>query len=175
MVQILKGGIKLKKITVKKILSNILEILSGTFFITCTCLVLVNIFLRYFIKTGLYWSEEVCTGCFVWGVYLGAAACYKRGMHLGVDVLVKKFPSAIQKVVKILVDLLLVVLNGYITYQSYIYVALSYKKPTAVLNISSAYISSSLVVSFAFMTIFSIKFVIDDIKKCTSIDEEVYR
>ncbi len=154
----------MKDITAKKIFSNLLEIASGTCFLVCTGLVLVNVFLRYFLHTGLYWSEEVCTSCFVWGVYLGAAACYKRQMHLGVDVLVKKLPMTVQKIFTIILDILLIVLNAYIAYESYVYVTLSHTKPTAVLNISSAFISVSLVVSFACMTIFSVKFLIDDIK-----------
>lgn len=153
----------MKNITIKTILSNILEILAGGFILICTGLVLVNVFLRYFMHTGLYWSEEVCTSCFVWAVYIGAAACYKRGMHLGVDVLVNKLPGGAKKVVKLIVDALLVVLNAYITYVAYIYVSLSYKKPTAVLNVSTAYISSSLVISFACMTIFSVMFLIRDL------------
>lgn len=153
----------MKNITIKTILSNILEILAGGFILICTGLVLVNVFLRYFMHTGLYWSEEVCTSCFVWAVYIGAAACYKRGMHLGVDVLVNKLPGGAKKIVKLIVDALLVILNAYITYVAYIYVSLSYKKPTAVLNISTAYISSSLVISFACMTIFSVMFLIRDL------------
>lgn len=153
----------MKNITVKTILSNILEIMAGGFILICTGLVLVNVFLRYFMHTGLYWSEEVCTSCFVWAVYIGAAACYKRGMHLGVDVLVNKLPGGARRVVKLVVDALLVVLNAYITYVAYIYVSLSYKKPTAVLNVSTAYISSSLVISFACMTVFSVLFLAKDL------------
>jgi TRAP-type C4-dicarboxylate transport system permease small subunit len=153
----------MKDITPKKIICNLLEIASGAFFIVCTVLVLINVFLRYFLNTGLYWSEEICTSCFVWGVYLGAAACYKRQMHLGVDVIVKRLPSMIQKIVTIIVDILLIVLNAYITYESYVYVSLSHTKPTAVLNVSTAFISTSLVISFACMTLFSVNFLIQDL------------
>jgi TRAP-type C4-dicarboxylate transport system permease small subunit len=114
--------------------------------------------------TGLYWSEEVCTGCFVWAVFLGSAACYKRQLHLGVDVIVKRLPAAVQKIVTIIVDIILIVLNGYITYESYVYVTLSYTKPTAVLGVSSAYISTSIVISFACMTVFSVYFLIQDLR-----------
>lgn len=160
-----------KNITLKSVFCNILEIFSGTFILICTALVIMNVFLRYFLNTGLYWSEEVCTGCFVWAVYLGAAACYKRRMHMGVDVLVNKLPSVVRKVVTIIMDILLIALNGYITYQSGVYISLSYTKPTPVLNVSTAYISSSLFISFACMTVFSVKFLIDDIKKQNNKEE----
>ena len=155
----------MKKITPKVIVSNLFEIAAGACLIVCTCIVLVNVFLRYFMHTGLYWTEEVCTSCFVWAVYLGAAACYKRSMHMGVDVIVKRLPAKVKKIVTIIVDLLLIVLNAYITYESFVYVTLSHTKNTAVLNVSTAYISTSLVIAFAYMTVFSVVFLINDIKK----------
>lgn len=163
----------MKSITVKTVLSNLLEIFSGLFFVICTVLVIVNVFLRYFLNAGLYWSEEVCTGCFVWAVYLGAAACYKRRIHMGVDLIVKKLPGKVRKAVTVTVDFILVILNGFISYQSYVYISLSYTKPTPVLDISTAYISSSLVVSFSCMFVFSIIFMIRDIRQPASVGEGV--
>ena len=154
----------MKSITARTVLSNLLEIFSGMFFVICTVLVIVNVFLRYFLNVGLYWSEEVCTGCFVWAVYLGAAACYKRRIHMGVDLIVKKLPGRARKTATVIVDFILVILNGFITYQSYVYISLSHTKPTPVLDISTAFISSSLVVSFACMFVFSIIFMIRDIR-----------
>jgi TRAP-type C4-dicarboxylate transport system permease small subunit len=46
-----------------------------------------------------------------------------------------------------------------------VYVTLSHTKNTAVLNVSTAYISTSLVIAFAYMTVFSVVFLINDIKK----------
>ena len=127
----------------KRILSNFEEIIAGIFIMITTVLVVINVFLRYFMKTGLYWSEEVATICFVWSVFIGAAASYKRGQHIGVDIIVNKLPKTIRNIVIILVDLILILLNGYITYIGIIYISRSYIKPTAVLGISSAYVSLS--------------------------------
>lgn len=66
----------------KKIISNLEEIIASGFIIVTTVLVIINVFLRYFMDTGLYWSEEVATGCFVWAVFIGAVAGYKRGKHM---------------------------------------------------------------------------------------------
>ena len=54
--------------TVKFILGHFEEILASIFIVITTSLVLVNVFLRYFMRTGLYWTEEVTTSCFVWCV-----------------------------------------------------------------------------------------------------------
>lgn len=33
---------------------------------------------------------------FVWTAFIGAAACYKRRQHMGVDVIVKRLPQKVQ-------------------------------------------------------------------------------
>ena len=141
---------------VKFVMEHFEEVLAAVFIIITTSLVLLNVFLRYFMKTGLYWTEEVTTSCFVWSVFLGAASGYRRGMHIGVDILVSKLPEALRKLVNILVCLVLLITNGYIFYLSITFVRLSYVKPTAVLGISSAWVSSALVVGFGLTTLYSV-------------------
>lgn len=148
----------------KKFMINFEEIFASLFIVTTTTLVMLNVVLRYFFKTGIYWSEEVATGCFVWSVFLGAAAGYKRKAHVGVDMLVSLANDKVKELVTIIVDVILLVINGYITYIAVIYLRLSYTKPTPVLGISSATISASILVSFALMSVYSILFLVRDIR-----------
>lgn len=142
---------------VKIALDNMEIIIASIFIVITTSIVLVNVFLRYFMHTGLYWSEEVATSCFVWCVFIGSAGAYRNHAHLGVDLVVKKLPKIPRMIVEIIVDLILIVLNAYILYLSVIFVSHSYVKPTAVLGVSSAWVSSSLIVSFGLTTIYAIK------------------
>lgn len=155
----------MKESYLKKILTNLEEIIASGFIILTTVLVVINVFMRYFLKAGLYWSEEVATASFVWAVFIGAVAGYKKGKHIGVDILVILLPAKIQKAVVIIVDMVLILLNGYMTYLAVIFISLSYIKPTPVLGISSAYISSALLVSFIWVTIYSVIFLVRDIKR----------
>ena len=141
---------------VKFLINHFEEIAASIFIVITTALVLMNVFLRYFMRTGLYWSEEVATSCFVWSVFLGSASAYRRGMHIGVDILVNKLPKAFRNIVKLLVHIVLLVTNGYIFYLSIIFVSLSYVKPTAVLGVSSAWVSSALIVGFGLTTFYSV-------------------
>ncbi len=161
------------KQNVKKFFQNFEIIFSSTFLIVTTVLVMMNVVLRYFFNMGITWSEEVATGCFVWSVFLGAAAGYKLQIHVGVDMLVNMCPPTMKKIITIIVDCILLLINGYITYIAVIYLSLSYKKPTPVLNISTAYISSSLLVSFGLMTVYSIVFLIRDCKAPKELQGEV--
>ena len=161
------------KQNVKKFFLNFELIFSSMFLIVTTTLVMINVIFRYFLNLGITWSEEVATGCFVWSVFLGAAAGYKLQIHVGVDMLVNMCPPTMKKIITLIVDGILLFINGYITYIAVIYLSLSYKKPTPVLNISTAYISSSILVSFALMTIYSIVFLIRDCKAPIDIKGEV--
>lgn len=151
--------------TLKDFLKNFEEIFASLFIVTTTVLVMMNVVLRYFFKTGIYWSEEVATGCFVWSVFLGAAAGYKRKAHVGVDMLVALASDKVKELVTVIVDVILLIINGYISYIAIIYLRLSYTKPTPVLGISSATISSSILVSFGLMTLYSVLFLIRDIRE----------
>ena len=156
---------------VKLFLNNFELIFASLCVTTTTLLVLMNVFLRYFMNTGIYWSEEVATMCFVWCIFVGSASAYKNGAHLGVDLLVRKLPKVPRAIVKILVDILLILINGYILYLSVKFVSTSYQKPTAVLAISSAWVSSSLIVGFGLTTIYAIRDLIKDIVKTVKGEE----
>ena len=150
---------------VKLFLNNFELVFASLCVTTTTLLVLMNVFLRYFMNTGIYWSEEVATMCFVWCIFVGSASAYKNGAHLGVDLLVRKLPKVPRAIVKILVDILLILINGYILYLSIKFVSTSYQKPTAVLAISSAWVSSSLIVGFGLTTIYAIRDMVVDVIK----------
>ncbi len=149
--------------SLKFILQNLEDLVASAFLIVTTVLVIINIIMRYILNSGLVWSEEVATGCFVWSVFIGAVAVFKHRGHVGVDLLVKRFPAVLQKAVRLITDLILVVLNGYMAYLSVLYIQTSYTKMTPVLGVSSAYISSSVLIAFVLMTIYAVKFVIGDL------------
>ena len=149
----------------KKLLDNFEEIIASLFLMGTTVLVVANIISRYFLKTGISWSEEVATGFFVWSVFIGAAAAFKKGQHIGIDIIVSKLSGRNRAIANVLIDLVVLIVIGFITVFSVLYVKTSYTKPTPVLGVSSAYISSSIIVGFTFMLIRAFIFLFDDIKK----------
>ncbi len=152
----------MKDVSLKKLIANFEEIAAAVFISATTLIVIVNVILRYFFQSPVSWSEEVATGCFVWGVFLGAAACYKRKLHVSVDFLIKYVPDGGKKLFRVVIDLIMLLINAYIIYMAVKYVKVSYRKPTAVLGISSVTISASILVSFILMTVYSAIFLIKD-------------
>lgn len=145
----------MKNSKLKFLLQYFETIVAAGFLVVTTVLVITNVFMRYVLNSGIVWSEEVATGCFVWTIFLGSAAAYKNGALIGVDTLVKRFPKSLYNVTTLIVQAILVVVNAVLTYLSCIYVSLSYTKMTPVMGVTSAWISSSLIVSFGLTTIYS--------------------
>lgn len=145
------------------VLHNLEDIVAAAFLTVTTVLVIINIIMRYILNSGIVWTEEVATGCFVWSVFIGAAAVFKHRGHVGVDLVVKALPETARKAVTAVTDIILVVLNGYMSYLAVLYIRTSYTKMTPVLGVSSAYISSSVLIAFVLMTLYSVKFVWDDL------------
>ena len=109
----------------KKLLNNFEEIIASLFICCTLVLVVANIFLRYFVKTGIPWSEEAATACFVWSVYIGASAAYKQGQHIGIDLIVKHFSNNMRNVVQLIFDFIFCncfyMLFKHTLYKNYIY------------------------------------------------------
>lgn len=159
---------------IKKLLHNLEEIVSGIFIAITVLSVTTNVLLRSIANITVSGIEEVATISFIWSVYIGAAACYKKKMHIGVDFLVALLPRTFQHLFKILIDAFLCLLIGTLFYLSVIFTGYSLNKPTSVLGISSAYVNSALIVSFALILIYSFKFLWDEIKSLiTSSDRSV--
>ncbi len=146
-------------------IKNFEEIIGGIFIVITVSVVILNVVLRYFFNIGLYWVEEVATTAFVWSVFIGVSAAYKRKMHIGIDILTNILPQTFQPFVAVVVDLLMIVINGYIFYLAIIFTRASSIKPTAVLGISSAWVSSAILVGFALVTFHAIRFLIADVTR----------
>ena len=154
----------MKKITPKLLFDNLEEIVASLLFFVTLTTVIINVIMRYVIRSGLPWSEELATSCFVWTTFIGAAACYKQRMLIGIEVATSRLPQGAQNVIKLIVDLIMIIMCGVLCYLSVVYVKKTYIKPTALLGVSSATVSVSLILCFLDMTIWSVIFFFRDLK-----------
>ena len=95
---------------VMKILERIFDVieqgLGVALLIVMFVSVLIQIFFRYVLKSPLTWTEEASRYSFIWIVLLGAAFAVRRKEHVVMDVLVKRFPAALQKQIALVLNLL---------------------------------------------------------------------
>lgn len=129
-----------------------------------TLIVAANALSRYLLNNPLTQVEEIATTMFVWLIFIGASVCYKEKMHIGIDCFVGMLPLFLQRVVQILVDLLLIVVNAFMTYLSWLLTISAVSKLTPILRMPYSYIDIAAVIGFGLMTIYSIQFFIEDIR-----------
>ena len=62
-----------------------------------TVLMFANVVARYVFNTGIPWVLEAVQYLFAWVVLIGAAHGFKAGIHLGIELVVEKFPPATRR------------------------------------------------------------------------------
>jgi C4-dicarboxylate transporter, DctQ subunit len=88
---------------------------AGVFLLLFMCLLaFVNVLTRYFIRYSLAFTEEVEVAGLVWLTMLGAAAGFRRGIHLGFNLLSLRFPAFGKKILFPLATLLTLVTVGFL-------------------------------------------------------------
>ena len=71
-------------------------------------IVFANVVSRYYLHVSLAWSEEIARFMLVWLVFLGSFLAYIQDEHLGLDILVKRFPPLLRKSVAVGANLLVI-------------------------------------------------------------------
>jgi TRAP-type C4-dicarboxylate transport system permease small subunit len=69
-----------------------------------------QVFNRYFLNMSLSWSEEFQRYGQIWVVFLGIPVAYRRGMHIGMDMLDGHLSPRGKRLFSLLVDVLWLVL-----------------------------------------------------------------
>jgi len=132
---------------VVKVLEAFLGITTVVATVAMVALVFTNVVLRYGFNSGLTWSEELAVNLFVWVIFLGAILAAARDMHISVDLLTKRLPKKVQRV-------LLLITNGLVLVALYVLVVgglkiaqVTHKTISAATGIPFSYVVISVVAS----------------------------
>lgn len=77
----------------KKVYDNLEEAIGVCLLAVMAVFAFLNVITRYFIQYSFASTEEVEVACLVWLTMLGAAAGFRRGIHLGFDLVKMRFPA----------------------------------------------------------------------------------
>ncbi|MDD2206658.1 MAG: TRAP transporter small permease [Aminobacterium sp.] len=101
-------------------LERLIEIPVFILSIIMTMTVLLGVFSRYVIRSPLGWTEEFSRYVMIWMALLSVALCIWRHEHVGVTMVIKKFPRKIAKI-------LIFISNGFVFYFLYILAKYGFK------------------------------------------------
>ena len=82
-------------------------------------------------------------------------------------------PAGARRVVHLITNALLVIINGYITVLSVQFIQSSWIKRMPITKLPSSAVSTALVIGFGLMTIYSLVIFIKDLKSGNKLDGEV--
>lgn len=89
------------------IIGRTLEILVVVILVTMSCLVFLNVVLRYGFNSSISVTEEVSRYMFVWLAFLGAVLAFNDNQHVSVTLLTAKLSLAKNRILKIFTDLVI--------------------------------------------------------------------
>lgn len=109
------------------IIDRLEEILISVMLGISTLLVFAQVVARYVFNAGITWAPELVQHLFLWTVMIGASYGFKHGVHLGVDVLMKKLPETQRRIMALIAVLISLGFILYMAYLSFFYVHDAYK------------------------------------------------
>lgn len=127
--------------------------------VACVALVIVvlsvswAVITRYITATPATWAGEVSAAAFSWLVFIGAAAGFKRGLHVSIDMLVEALPRALRNLVLTIVDALIIAFCVYVTWLAWGFMNDNWDNPSPALRMPQAVHYMSATVGFALMTL----------------------
>jgi TRAP-type C4-dicarboxylate transport system permease small subunit len=102
-------------------LTRLIELVLASAFIVAVLLNFTNVLGRYLFGISLLGSDEVQVFVMVAMTFVGAVVATRRNEHLRMDVLVQMMPEAVRLLLRIIEQVLLILLAGFVLSQSYLY------------------------------------------------------
>ena len=89
---------------------------AGTAIFFMSLIIPWGVFSRYVMGTGSQWPEPIAILLMMVFTFIGAAAAYRAGGHIAVNMLTEKLPAPLQRLLAVLVDLLMLVICGFVAW-----------------------------------------------------------
>ncbi len=140
-----------------KFLSNAAENVLFVLFAVMVFVVFVNVVARYVFDNSIIASEELARYTFVWASFLGAIFVLAEDGHIGVDLVVKKLPPALRKIVLVFANLCMLTLAGICTWYGYVLAESTFNWPSPGTGIPYGYIGLIIPISFAAMFVILVR------------------
>ena len=127
------------------------EVVAGVAFVIVVFAACWGVVSRYVTAQPSTWTGEVAAIAFAWLVFVGAAAGFKYGMHVAIDMLVVVLPKPAQRLVGAAADLLVLAFLATLFVLAVQFSIDAWGDPTSVLRLPRSVTYTSVVVGSACM------------------------
>ena len=108
---------------------------------------------RYITAQPAAWAGEVATLAFAWVVFFGASACIKYHMHPTIDLLVKRFPDKLRRLVAGMNHALMLSFCGFMVWFGTRFAIDAWESPSAVLRLPLTWLYGPVAFCFGLMIV----------------------
>ncbi|HET6467634.1 MAG TPA: TRAP transporter small permease [Geminicoccaceae bacterium] len=136
-----------------RLLANLEEAVAGAALVIVVLAVCWGVLSRYVTAQPAPWEGEIAGIGFAWVVVLGAAAGFKRGLHVSIDLLVRRLPDALRVPLAWIVDLLVLAFVAYVTWLAVHFTMNNWTNPTPVLRLPFSVTYAALALGFLSITL----------------------
>lgn len=140
---------------INEIIKKIEFAIGTVMLITIVVLVFLSAFLRL-LNHPLVWSVDAAQLLFVWISMFGADLALKKRAHMGVDLLVRKFPITLQKSISLVTYLLCAAFVIFMAYWGFRLCIMNYLRKYQTLKISYSFATAAVpsIAIFMMLTLF---------------------
>lgn len=120
-----------------------------------------QVFCRYVLNDSLFWSEELGRLLLVWLTFIGASVAYKRGAHIGVDLVTNQLPAMPKRLAAILAHMVCLCSFAAMTFYGYKFLGILKFQSTTSLGVSKQIPFLMVPVSSALLFLHGLVFLLD--------------
>ena len=117
----------------------------------------MQIFNRFILGAPLSWSEEFQKFGHIWMVFLAIPVAYRRGAHIGMDVILQRTPAPVQRIVELLVELMWLALAAAIGWYTLAIMAIARNQDSPGLGIRMDYVYAGMVIGSAYLALVAVR------------------
>lgn len=113
----------------------------------------MQVFNRFFLNTSLSWSEELQRYLHIWLVFLAIPVAYRRGAHIGMNMVVDLFAPSVQSTLRLLCELTWLGFGLCVGYYTLIIMRVARNQTSSGLDISMDWVYLALVVGSVYLAL----------------------
>lgn len=96
--------------------SRLEEVAIGVLLLSASVILFSNVVARYVFNESFSWATEVVRYQIIWMVFIGGSVAARRGLHIGVDIIVKFSGPSVRKCILLIVNAIAVAFCAYVAY-----------------------------------------------------------
>lgn len=134
-----------------------LEVYCTILMVGMAVIVLTGVLYRYVIQRALPWYDEFAEFLLVWLTFYGSVLASHRGAHIGFEALLEYVPAALQRVMRIAAEAIVLVIQGALFYYGWTLVrAATFDTAVSIPQVQLSWIYSAIPISGGLMFLITI-------------------